>query len=258
VPPFINRALDCDLCSVGENRGVSFSSEPVSSSSGALPKPSRSPHCKGHSSLAPCLLHDHSRVVTCLDQWSFSPTWLSTMVYTLSTMNRLSDLSKRKFGRWSPVWPAGIRGSVTHWLCFCACGKFRAISSTSLTRRLSRSCGCLRDEKAPMNLRVQVKHGHTKFHGKNSATYVSWIAMKTRCLNPKATHYEDYGGRGIRVCRRWLRSFPNFLADMGEKPTRWHTLDRIRNSGHYRPSNCRWATRKEQAQHRRPKKRRDI
>lgn len=72
-----------------------------------------------------------------------------------------------------------------------------------------------------------------------------WCSMKQRCSNPKAVQFANYGGRGIQVCQRWMK-FDNFLADMGFRPSREHSLDRIDNSKGYSPDNCRWATHQEQ------------
>jgi hypothetical protein len=77
-----------------------------------------------------------------------------------------------------------------------------------------------------------------------------WSTMVERCTSPKSKKWPLYGGRGIRVCERWL-TFENFLADMGERPSAGHTLDRIDTDGHYEPGNVRWATQTEQQRNRR-------
>jgi len=76
--------------------------------------------------------------------------------------------------------------------------------------------------------------------------YKIWLAMRGRCDNPNHSSYQRYGARGITVCARWTASFPAFLGDMGPRPTRSHSLDRVDNEGNYEPGNCRWATRTQQ------------
>lgn len=161
-------------------------------------------------------------------------------------MPTIKDITGLQFGRWTALGIQGRRKRSTMWLCRCDCGTERAVSSGQLIAGRSQSCGCLAREKS--RLRVQT-HGLS-----SSRIFWIWNTMLQRCYNPKNKKFKDYGGRGIGVCTEWRTNFVVFYNYMGHAPPGM-SLDRINNDGDYEPGNVRWASKKDQSNNRRPKRR---
>jgi len=158
----------------------------------------------------------------------------------------MKNLTGKKFGRLSVIKQTGKdKNGHSLWLCKCDCGKEKIILGISLQSGCTKSCGCLKKE---LDKKRNLKHNHAQ-RGKVSKTYNSWVHMIQRCTNPNCEIYKHYGGRGIKVCKRWLK-FENFLEDIGEIP-KGLTLDRVDNNKGYSPKNCKLSTIKEQSRNKR-------
>lgn len=150
------------------------------------------------------------------------------------------DLTEKRFGRLIVIEQAGQDSQRNYkWLCRCDCGNKVIVRGYDLKNGHTKSCGCLRKE---ITMKGSTKHGHTK-NRKRTEEYMSWESMIQRCTNPNNPQWKDYGGRWIKVCKRWLgeNGFIHFLEDMGEAP-RGLQLDRIDNNKGYYKENCRWVT----------------
>lgn len=152
------------------------------------------------------------------------------------------NLVGQRFGRLTVLSreQRNLRGRL-QWVCICDCGRKVVILEYNLRDGNSKSCGCGREVS-------HRKHGLRK-----APEYRLWQNMVQRCGNPNNPRYDDYGGRGIRVCARWRKSFAAFYADVGPRPSAKHSIDRIDNDGNYEPGNVRWATAYQQVHNRRPK-----
>lgn len=152
------------------------------------------------------------------------------------------DFTNKRFSRLVALRRENRADHRTYWTCRCDCGRIHSVRGSHLKHGKIRSCGCLHREMLSTQTRT---HGMT-----GSPEWKSWAHMRSRCNNPDDPSYPDYGGRGIRVCKRW-DGFPSFFKDMGFKPSRGHSIHRVNNDDNYSPNNCRWATKLEQAQNKR-------
>lgn len=160
------------------------------------------------------------------------------------------DLTGQVFGRFTilrldPTSQSGKR----KWICRCVCGNERSVAGGNLKNGNTSSCGCLRKEVSAARFqRDLTTHGQSY-----TSVYAQYRGMIARCEYSGAGGYKYYGARGISVCQRWRGAggFPNFVSDMGARPSEQHSIERRNNSGNYEPDNCYWATPEEQAQNKR-------
>lgn len=155
----------------------------------------------------------------------------------------LIDLTGKTFHRLRVLSIGPLGASHRYWNCICKCGKKKIVLGAHMRRGRTKSCGCISRELATAKFLI---HGESQ---RNNATaeYVAWSAMRRRCLSPSDPKFHRYGGRGITICKRWMRSYLAFLKDVGRKPTHKHTLGRINNNGNYEPGNVEWQTHKQQS-----------
>lgn len=150
------------------------------------------------------------------------------------------DLTGRAFNDLTVIGRSARKAAYPYWVCQCTCGRVAEVASSNLREGHTTSCGCKTKERASASLRGKnTTHGLT-CGGVIPAEYNVWQGMLKRCYRKEHHQYKNYGARGIKVCARWHK-FENFLADMGERPSKKHSIERRNNDRGYSPSNCCWA-----------------
>lgn len=155
------------------------------------------------------------------------------------------DLTGLRFGRLVAQSIVGRKNKKAAWECQCDCGRTHVVASDQLKSGKTVSCGCKKSDVFRHLNSEQVTHGQSY-----TTEYKIWQGMHQRCGNPKSPGFRNYGGRGIAVCSGW-ESFDVFLRDMGPRPSRRYTLDRVDNNGPYCKVNCEWRTATQQQRNKR-------
>lgn len=155
-------------------------------------------------------------------------------------MSKFIDITNQRFSHLVALEYVGLdRHNNTRWLCRCDCGRTIVTLGFNLRTGRTKSCRCVTKAR---------KHGYA-----NHPLYQTWSLIWHRCYNPNTSCYANYGGRGIKLCKKWhsvVEFINDVTAEIGPRPTNY-SLDRINNDGHYKPGNIKWSTASEQALNRR-------
>lgn len=153
------------------------------------------------------------------------------------------DFTGRRYGLWTVTgFSHSTKSRMRYWRCRCDCGTERVVSGPDMKRGGTTGCGCTR-------VLSNARHGHSTT-SETSPEYRTWGRMIQRCTNPRHESYPNYGARGITVCDAWL-DYRRFFADMGQKPSPKHSLERVNNELGYSKENCIWSTHQSQINNRR-------